>query len=126
MYASGIRYSDYGRAAFGVRRPLRLLAYKLGLDPHQVSELARILDELKTERAQAEVDERRTIAAFADALAAATFDEEKVRAGATLRVRSTERLQEAVVKALRQIHGLLDAEQRAKLAYLIRTGTIVL
>ena len=126
LYASGIRYSDYDRAAFGVRRPLRLLAYKLDLDPNQVSELARILNELKTERAQAEVDERRTVAAFADALAAAAFDEEKVREGAALRVRSTERLQDAVVKALRQIHALLDAEQRAKLAYLIRTGTIML
>ena len=30
------------------------------------------------------------------------------------------------MKALRQLHALLDAEQRAKLAYLIRTGTIVL
>src|SRR4051794_11042238 len=36
---------------FGVRRPLRFLAYKLELDDRQVSELARILNELKTERA---------------------------------------------------------------------------
>ena len=115
-----------GRTAFGVHRPLRLLAHKLELDDKQVRELARILNELKTERAQAEVDERRTVAAFADALAAATFDEEKAREGATLRVRSTERLQDAVVKALRQLHALLDTEQRVKLAYLIRTGTIVL
>ena len=115
-----------GRTAFGVHRPLRLLAYKLDLNDEQVRKLARILDELKTERAQAEVDERHTIAAFADALGAATFDEEKAREGTTLRERSTERLQEAVVKALRQLHALLDAEQRAKLAYLIRTGTIVL
>ena len=38
---------------FGVRRPLRFLAYKLELDEKQVTELAKILDELKTERAQA-------------------------------------------------------------------------
>src|SRR2546422_10589186 len=68
IYAGGARYDDYGRGAFGVRRPLRLLAYKLGLDPEQVGELARILNELKTERAQAEVDERRTAAMFADVL----------------------------------------------------------
>jgi len=43
----------FGGGAFGVRRPLRFLAYKLELDERQVSELARILDELKTERAQA-------------------------------------------------------------------------
>jgi len=126
MYASSGQPSDYGRAAFGVRRPLRLLAYKLGLDAEQVRKLARILDELKTERAQAEVDERRAVAAFADALAGATFEEEKAREGAALRVRSTERLQASVVQALSQLYALLDAEQRAKLAYLIRTGILTL
>src|SRR5262249_58146174 len=58
---------DFG-AGFGVRRPLRFLAHRLRLDDKQVAELARILDELKTERAQAEVDRRRTLSAFADAL----------------------------------------------------------
>ena len=125
-YATSGRHSDYGGTAFGVRRPLRLLAYKLDLDPNQVNELARILNELKTERAQAEVDERRTVSAFADALAAASFDAEKASEGAALRVKSTDRLQNALVAALRQIHTLLDAEQRTKLAYLIRTGIIVL
>jgi len=38
--------------AFGVRRPLRFLAMRLGLDESQARELARILDEVKTERAQ--------------------------------------------------------------------------
>src|SRR5262245_8462388 len=42
---------------FGVRRPLRFLAHKLELDEQQVVQLARILDELKTERAQAAVDD---------------------------------------------------------------------
>jgi Spy/CpxP family protein refolding chaperone len=126
MSASGGHHGDYGRGTFGVRRPLRLLAYKLGLEDGQVRELARVLDQLKTERAQAEVDERRAVAAFADALGAASFDEVKAREGATLRVKSTERLQEAVVQALSQLHALLNAEQRAKLAYLIRTGVIAL
>src|SRR5262249_54025915 len=59
---------------FGVRRPLRFLAYKLELDEAQVTRLAQILDELKTERAQAAVDDRRTLSAFADAMAGASFD----------------------------------------------------
>ena len=51
-------YSDPAQEAlpsgtFGVRRPLRFLAYKLQLDPRQVGELAAILNELKTERVQA-------------------------------------------------------------------------
>jgi hypothetical protein len=56
---------SFGGGAFGVRRPLRFLAYKLELNDAQVSELARILDELKTERAQAAVDHRRALSAFA-------------------------------------------------------------
>jgi Spy/CpxP family protein refolding chaperone len=111
---------------FGVRRPLRFLAHKLDLDDRQVTELARILDELKTERAQAEVDRRRTLTAFADALGGEAFDDAKATEGGTLRVQSAERVRDAVLKALRQIHALLGPEQRSRLAYLIRTGTLAL
>ena len=117
---------DFGGGAFGVRRPLRFLAYKLELDDRQVAELARILDELKTERAQAEVDRRRTMSAFADAVAGESFDDAKAKDGADLRVSSAQRLRDAVTKALGRIHALLDKEQREQLAYLIRTGTLQL
>jgi Spy/CpxP family protein refolding chaperone len=117
---------EYGGGGFGVRRPLRFLAYKLELNDHQVKELAKILSELKTERAQADVDGRRTLAAFADAISGETFDEAKAGEAAALRVRSAERIRDAVLQALRRFHALLDTEQRAKLAYLIRTGTVVL
>jgi len=116
----------FGGGDFGVRRPLRFLAYKLELDERQVGELARILDELKTERAQAEVDRRRTMSAFADAVGGEAFDEAKAKDGADLRVGSAQRLRDAVTKALGRIHGLLDKEQREQLAYLIRTGTLQL
>src|SRR5262245_26438260 len=115
-----------GGGGFGVRRPLRFLAYKLDLDEEQVRGLARILDDLKTERAQAEVDRRRTVAAFADAVAGDTFDLATAGSGGDLRVKSAERLRDAVLKALQQIHAVLNPEQRARLAYLIRTGTLVL
>ena len=39
-------------------------------------------------------------------------------------MRSTERLEEAVARALGKIHALLTAEQRKKIAYLIRTGVL--
>jgi Spy/CpxP family protein refolding chaperone len=113
-------------SAFGVRRPLRFLAYKLELDERQVAELARILDELKTERAQAEVDRRRTLTAFADAVGAEAFDQARAKERADLRVASAERLRDAVTKALARIHALLDNDQRERLAYLIRTGTLAL
>jgi len=57
------RRDDLGGGSFGVRRPLRFLAYKLELDEAQVTELAAILADLKTERAQARVDERRSTSA---------------------------------------------------------------
>jgi Spy/CpxP family protein refolding chaperone len=109
---------------FGVRRPLRFLMHKLELDERQVAELARIMDELKTERAQAEVDRRRTVSAFADALAGDAFDVAKAAEGGDQRVKSAERLRDALLKALPQIHALLNPEQRSRLAYLIRTGAL--
>jgi Spy/CpxP family protein refolding chaperone len=115
-----------GGGGFGVRRPLRFLAYKLGLDERQVTELARVLNELKLERAQAEVDRRRTVASLADAVAGEAFETAKANEGGDLRVKSAERLRDAVIKALQQIHALLDPEQRQRLAYLIRTGTLVI
>src|SRR5262245_14582502 len=115
---------DVGAGAFGVRRPLRFLAFKLGLDERQVGELARILDALKTERAQAEVDGRRAMAGLADAVASPTFDAQAASEAATVRVRSAERLRDAVTTALGQLHAVLDPEQRARLAYLIRTGRL--
>ena len=116
----------FGGGAFGVRRPLRFLAYKLELDERQVAELARILDELKTERAQAEVDRRRSLSAFADAVAGDTFDDARAKQAAGQRVATAERLRDAVTSALGRLHGLLDKEQRERLAYLIRTGVLTL
>jgi len=110
--------------AFGVRRPLRFLAYKLELDEKQVAELARILDELKTERAQAEVDNRRTLADFADALSGEAFDAAKAAAAGERRVNSAAKLRDTLVQSLQKIHAILNPEQRSRLAYLIRTGVL--
>ena len=114
----------FGGGAFGVRRPLRFLAYKLQLEEAQVAELARILDEIKTERAQAAVDHRRTLSAFADAISSEAFDRGKAETAAKLRLESADRLRAAVVTALGRLHELLNPEQRKRLAYLIRTGTL--
>jgi hypothetical protein len=63
-WASG----EDGGGSFGVRRPLRFMAWKLELNEPQVEQLAAILADLKTERAQASVDHRRSVGLFADAL----------------------------------------------------------
>jgi len=109
---------------FGVRRPLRFLAYRLGLDDQQVATLARILDELKTERAQAAVDDRRKLSDFAEAISGESFDAAKAASAGDRRTDSARHLRDAVVKALAQIHAMLNPEQRTKLAYLIRTGVL--
>lgn len=118
---------DHGDTGpFGVRRPLRFLAHKLELDEKQTEELARIIEALKTERAQAEVDHRRTIASFADAIEQDAFAEDKAREGGELRVKSAEKVREAVLTALSKIHAMLDGDQRKRFAYLIRTGVVSL
>jgi hypothetical protein len=116
----------FGGGPFGVRRPLRFLAYKLELDEKQVAELARVLDDLKTERAQGEVDRRRSLSGFADAVAGQTFDAARAQESAALRVATAERLRDAVTTALGKLHALLDDDQRERLAYLIRTGVLTL
>jgi Spy/CpxP family protein refolding chaperone len=126
QFGAGFDDGDFGGGSFGVRRPLRFLAHKLELSEEQVGKLAGILDDLKTERAQGAVDHRRTTAAFADAIGSESFDEAKVAEAAEVRVKSADRLRTAVVKALGRIHALLDAEQRAKLAYLLRTGALAI
>jgi len=117
---------DFGGGSFGVRRPLRFLAYKLHLSEPQVAQLAAILDDLKTERAQAAVDDRRTRSAFADLLAGETLDAAKLKEAAAARVKSAERTQAAVVRALERIHAVLGPQQREQLAYLIRTGALLI
>jgi Spy/CpxP family protein refolding chaperone len=121
MSASG---GEFGGPSFGVRRPLRFLAWKLGLDEKQVAEVAKLLADIKTERAQAEVDARRAAAMLADLAATADFDQAKAKEVADLRVRSAERIRDELVKMLARLHAILDAEQRERLAYLIRTGTL--
>jgi Spy/CpxP family protein refolding chaperone len=127
VFAAGDQFDqDLGGGSFGVRRPLRFLAQRLDLDDAQVEELAAILNDLKTERAQAAVDNRRAVGGFADVIAGETFDEGKIASVAAERVKSAERLRDALVKALGRIHAALKQEQRAKLAYLIRTGALAL
>src|SRR3954452_14143524 len=88
-----------GGAGFGVRRPLRFLAHKLELDEKQVAALAKILDELEIERAQGAADDRRALAAFADAVGGEAFDNANAWAPGHRRVQSSLRLPDAVAKS---------------------------
>jgi Spy/CpxP family protein refolding chaperone len=115
---------DEEGSAFGVRRPLRFLAHKLDLDDKQVAALARILDALKIERAQAAVDDRRSLAEFADAVAGEAFDAAKASSAGERRVQSAARVRDTLLRALQEIHALLTPEQRDRLAYMLRAGIL--
>jgi hypothetical protein len=115
---------DLGSAGLGVRRPLRFLAWKLDLTSEQVAAVARILERLKIERAQAEVEQRRSAAALADALEGERFDADTAGPAADRRADSARAVQRAVVGALAELHAALEPDQRRRLAMLIRTRAI--
>lgn len=117
---------EEGSGSFGVRRPLRFLAWRLGLTEPQVEKFAAVINELKTERAQAAVDDRRALTLLADAAAGDTFDSAKADEAAKLRVESGTRVQQRVRDTLAAMHASLEPEQRGKLAHLLRTGALVM
>ncbi len=108
----------------GIRRPIRFLAHKLDLDREQVARLAEILDDLRTERAQADVDGRRAQKRYAEALKGDVFDAAGAAEASKLKVAAAERTQTAWVQALRELHELLEADQRQRLAVLLRAGPL--
>ena len=101
--------------AFGIRRPLRFLTHKLELDEPQVSTLAAVLDDFKTERGQADVDKRRAQKLLAEAVTSEPFDEEKARQAAKIRTEATERFMKVVAEGLKTLNGVLSENQRQRL-----------
>jgi len=114
----------FGSGGLGVRRPLRYLTWKLDLTGDQVAAVARILERLKIERAQAEVELRRSASAIADAIGADTFDAAATSVATDHRAASAKNVQAAVARALGELHSALEPEQRKRLAMLIRTRAI--
>jgi len=118
--------SAYDASGFGVRRPLRYMAHKLDLDDEQIDALAGVLNVLKTERAQARLDEQRSIAGIADAVQGEHFDKEAAAEALSARVKAAERVKEEVLTTLQKTHEMLDPEQRKRLAYLLRSGQLTI
>jgi Spy/CpxP family protein refolding chaperone len=114
---------DFFGAGLGARRPLRFLTWRLELTPEQTSSLARVLERLKLERAQAALDLRRAAAQLADAFEG-EFGRVQAEAAAEQRATAARRAQDALAQALEALHALLDPEQRKRFADLIRTGAI--
>jgi Spy/CpxP family protein refolding chaperone len=102
------------------------MAHKLDLDDEQIDSLAGILNVLKTERAQARLDEQRSLAGIADAVAGEDFNQAAAAEALSARVEAAERLKEEVLTTLQKTHELLDSEQRKRLAYLLRSGQLAI
>ncbi len=115
----------FGAGTMGIRRPLRFLTWRLHLTSDQVAEAAKILERLKIERAQAAVNLRRAASEFAEGVESEEFGRGHVESAGQTRLEAARRVQETVAGALEELHGLLDEDQREKLAMLIRSRTIV-
>ncbi len=114
----------FGSAGLGGRRPLRFLAYRLEMSRDQVHEASRVLERLRIEREQAAVDLRRASADIADAIDNETFDVERAEAASAERVEVAGNVRRAVTTALKELHELLDDDQRTRLAMLVRSRSI--
>ena len=111
---------------FGVRRPLRHLAWKLNLNETQVRDVVDVLDRLKTAYNQARLDQDRSTSEVAAVFSAAEFDGERVTSALSTRTRATEALNQELLAAMRRIFEMLNEEQRREFAYLLRSGAFVL
>ncbi len=122
--SSHLMYNWHGGRMFGVRRPLRYLTWKLDLSDQQVRELADVLKRLKNARSQTQVDWDGSVADIADTFTSTQFDEDNAQAAVERRKRSASAQQDQIVEALRRLHAILDQDQRAEFAYLLRSGSL--
>ena len=104
---------------FSVKRPLRFLIHKLGLDQEQIMAVADALSDFRMEKDLADVDRRRAKKVLVGALKGEEFDEEVAAEGVKAQVEANQRLQEAFVDSLKRVHGVLTTDQREKLAFLL-------
>lgn len=118
------RWHNRGGSGFGVKRPLRYLAHRLDLDEAQTRRMASILNQLKTEREQASLDEKRTVAAMANLLGDGTPTLDELREALSGRVKSAEHLKEETASAIVSICELLDDDQRDEFINLLLTGSV--
>jgi Spy/CpxP family protein refolding chaperone len=111
---------------FGVRRPLRHLAWKLNLTEAQIRDVVDVLDKLKTGYNQAQLDRDRSTSEVAAVFSAADFDATRAGDALSMRTRATETLNQELLAAMRRIFEILNEDQRRDFAYLLRSGAFVL
>ena len=111
---------------FGVRRPLRYLTHRLDLDDSQIRRMATVLNQIKTEREQAALDEKRSITSVAELLSQGTPTLEQCRETLSVRLETAKHLNEETAKAIVAVSDLLDDDQREEFVNLLLTGAFSL
>ena len=111
---------------FGVRRPLRQLAYKLQMSDEQLRTLVEVLDRLKTGYGQSKLDQDRSVSDIAAVFSGVAFDNDRASAALDSRTRAAQTLNQELLAAMQQIFELLNEAQRKEFAYLLRSGMFTL
>ena len=117
------RHGGRRSGSFGARRPLRFLGYQLDLDEKQRRKIGAVLNDIKVDREQAALDEKKMISELADQIGRSERGPDAFKQTLSTRVRSTEHLQGRIADALEKIIETLDDDQREEFAYLLRTGS---
>ena len=115
-----------GGAGGALRRPLRFLIERLGLDDAQATEVSKTIDALRLEREQAQLDQRRARSQLADQFEGDSLDPAKLAEVVEARVTSATRERDAILAAVTRLHGVLQPEQRVRLAMLLRAGPFLM
>jgi hypothetical protein len=113
-------------SSFGVRRPLRYLAYHLDLSEDQMRRVAILLDRLKTEREQALLDESKTVTSAAELIVKDDVSMDELTRALDPRSEAAQRLALATARTLFEIRSILEPDQIKDFAYLLSNRSIVL
>lgn len=119
-------FSWHTGPTFGVRRPLRHLAWKLNLTEAQIRDVVDVLDRLKTAYNQARIDRDRSTSEMAAVFGGDQFDSERASTALSMRTRASDALNQELLAAMRRMFELLNEDQRREFAYLLRSGAFVL
>jgi uncharacterized membrane protein len=106
------------RPRFGARRLLR----RIGATPDQERAVLAETDALAEALRSFREDARGLRAELADLLAAPALEPGRVSAALEARLARTGELRARLAESISRIHGALGAEQRARLAELVRSG----
>ncbi len=121
-WRGGFRRGGFGRGGFGRGMFLRGLMERLETTPGQEKVILEAFDEMRDKARAARAEAREIRGDIARAMRSETFDEVTV-GGATARVEAlVDTARKAGIDAFAKVHGVLEPEQRKRLADLIESG----